>query len=221
MALRLIEVFLPVEHGTRLQESLSKAGVVAHWTEQLSEQQILVRVLLQVENTESFLDALVENLSGADFRAVMVPVEATIPRLEPEKDQQAKAAPETTEEAGKEAAPSARISRDELYQQVNEGAQLTRIFVVLVALSAVVAAVGIDYNNITVVIGAMVIAPLLGPNVALALATALGGIHSSRSLPRKPASSALSWRWRWRYRLAFSSRSIPGLGKSRAGFIRS
>ncbi len=114
MALRLIEVFLPVEHGTRLQESLSKAGVVAHWTEQLSEQQILVRVLLQVENTESFLDALVENLSGADFRAVMVPVEATIPRLEPEKDQQAKAAPGTTEEAGKEAAPSARISRDEL-----------------------------------------------------------------------------------------------------------
>ncbi len=51
----------------------------------------------------------------------------------------------------------------------------------LVALSAVVAAVGIDYNNITVVIGAMVIAPLLGPNVALALATALGDTQLAKS----------------------------------------
>ena len=171
MALRLIEVFLPVEQGAQLQESLSKNGVVAHWTEQLSEQQILVRVLLQVENTEPFLDGLEKRLSGADFRAVMVPVEATVPRLEAKKEEQARPGQRRSR---KKVAPSERISRAELYQQVTEGAQLTRIFVVLVALSAVVAAVGIDYNNITVVIGAMVIAPLLGPNVALALATALG-----------------------------------------------
>ena len=80
-----------------------------------------------------------------------------------------------------EEAPSPRISREELYQQVNEGAQLTRTFVVLVALSAVVAAVGVAYNNVTVVIGAMVIAPLLGPNVALSLATALGDIDLAKS----------------------------------------
>ena len=86
-----------------------------------------------------------------------------------------------SEEAEKEEAPSPRISREELYQQVNEGAQLTRTFVVLVALSAVVAAVGVDYNNVTVVIGAMVIAPLLGPNVALALATALGDMGLAKS----------------------------------------
>ena len=181
MALRLIEVFLPVEHGAQLEESLSKNGVVAHWTQQLSEQQILVRVLLPVENTEPFLDGLEERLSGADFRAVIVRVEATVPRLEAEKEQQAAAAAAASQEARKEAAPSERISREELYQQVNEGAQLTRIFVVLVALSAVVAAVGIDYDNITVVIGAMVIAPLLGPNVALALATALGDTGLAKS----------------------------------------
>jgi uncharacterized membrane protein len=34
-----------------------------------------------------------------------------------------------------------------------------------------VAAIGLLNNNTAVVIGAMVIAPLLGPNIALALAT--------------------------------------------------
>ncbi|HVB81215.1 MAG TPA: TIGR00341 family protein [Candidatus Binataceae bacterium] len=179
MALRLIEVFLPAEHGPRLQESLNKDGVVANWMEELSDQQILVRVLLQVENTEPFLDELQKTLEGADFRAVLVPVEATIPRLELEQKEQSAAA--ASDGAEQKEAPSPRISREELYQQVDEGAQLTRIFVVLVALSAVVAAVGIDYNNITVVIGAMVIAPLLGPNVALALATTLGDTALAKS----------------------------------------
>ena len=181
MALRLIEVFLPAEHGARLQVNLTRDAVVAHWTEQLSEQQILVRILLQVEDTEAFLDRIEDSLTGTDFRAVLVSVEATIPRLEPEKKPRAADEVAASEEAETEEASTPRISREELYQQVNEGAQLTRTFVVLVALSAVVAAVGVAYNNVTVVIGAMVIAPLLGPNVALSLATALGDVDLAKS----------------------------------------
>lgn len=174
VALRLIEVFLPADQGARLDESLGKDAVVAHWSEQISDRQILVRVLLQVENTENFLDQLESKFAGIDFRAVLVPVEATLPRIEPEKqDPQPSTAP-LAQQAEQETAPSSRISREELYQKVDEGIQLTTTYVVLVALSAVVAAVGIAYNNITVVIGAMVIAPLLGPNVALSLATTLG-----------------------------------------------
>ena len=41
-------------------------------------------------------------------------------------------------------------------------------------LSTIVAAIGLIENNVAVVIGAMVIAPLLGPNLAFALGTALG-----------------------------------------------
>ena len=181
MALRLIEVFLPVEHGSRLQEKLSKDGVVAHWTEQLSEQQILVRVLLRVEDTEPFLDRLEGSFAGTDFRAVLLPVEATLPRLEPEKEQLSQVPDSASEKAETKRTHTPRISREELYQQVDEGVQLTRTFVVLVALSAVVAAVGVAYDNTTVVIGAMVIAPLLGPNVALSLATALGDTDLAKS----------------------------------------
>ena len=44
----------------------------------------------------------------------------------------------------------------------------------MVTLSTVVATIGLIENNVAVVIGAMVIAPLLGPNIAFSLATALG-----------------------------------------------
>lgn len=44
------------------------------------------------------------------------------------------------------------------------------------ALSTVVAAIGLIENNVAVVIGAMVIAPLLGPNLALSLGISLGDL---------------------------------------------
>lgn len=44
----------------------------------------------------------------------------------------------------------------------------------MVIMSTIVAAIGLLEDNVAVVIGAMVIAPLLGPNMALAFATSLG-----------------------------------------------
>jgi uncharacterized hydrophobic protein (TIGR00341 family) len=41
-------------------------------------------------------------------------------------------------------------------------------------LSAIVAAIGLLENNVAVIIGAMVIAPLLGPNIAFSLGASLG-----------------------------------------------
>ncbi|WP_198420630.1 TIGR00341 family protein [Sulfuriferula nivalis] len=43
-------------------------------------------------------------------------------------------------------------------------------------LSTIVAAIGLYYNSVAIIIGAMVIAPLLGPNMAMALATTLGDL---------------------------------------------
>jgi uncharacterized hydrophobic protein (TIGR00341 family) len=51
-----------------------------------------------------------------------------------------------------------------------------------------VAAVGLYYNSVAIIIGAMVIAPLLGPNVALSLATTLGDL----SLLRRALLTALA-----------------------------
>ena len=55
-----------------------------------------------------------------------------------------------------------------------KGSALDGSFVLLAVLSTLVAAIGLAENNVAVVIGAMVIAPLLGPNIALAFGTSLG-----------------------------------------------
>ncbi|MDP2326023.1 MAG: DUF389 domain-containing protein [Gammaproteobacteria bacterium] len=49
-------------------------------------------------------------------------------------------------------------------------------FLILVFLSTVVAAIGLVENSVPIVIGAMVLAPLLGPNLALGLGTVLGDL---------------------------------------------
>ena len=66
------------------------------------------------------------------------------------------------------------ISREELYSDIYRGAQINRTFILMVIFSTIAAAFGMLENNVAVVIGAMVIAPMLSPNIALALATILG-----------------------------------------------
>lgn len=80
-----------------------------------------------------------------------------------------------------------RVNREELYANALDSSELTFGFLLLVALSAVVAAVGLTRDNLPVVIGAMVIAPLLGPNVALAVGTTFGDL----GLTKKSLSTGL------------------------------
>ena len=51
----------------------------------------------------------------------------------------------------------------------------------MVVLSTLVAAIGLLTDNVAVIIGAMVIAPFLGPNVALALSTCLADYELGRN----------------------------------------
>jgi uncharacterized hydrophobic protein (TIGR00341 family) len=98
--------------------------------------------------------------ADAGARVVVLPVDTTLPRPK-EAEQEA-------------AADKARTSREVLYDQVVANARLSSQYFVLVILSTIVAAIGLMEDNVAVVIGAMVIAPLLGPNLALALGAALG-----------------------------------------------
>jgi uncharacterized hydrophobic protein (TIGR00341 family) len=93
-----------------------------------------------------------------------------LPRRPESEDQGARAAPG----AGEAARPSSRISREELYADLSGPARITRVFLAMVVLSTIVASIGLSRNNAAIVIGAMVMAPLLAPNMALSLATTLG-----------------------------------------------
>jgi uncharacterized hydrophobic protein (TIGR00341 family) len=136
-------------------------------------------LLLSAEKTEPVLDVLEKHFSSREFfRINLIPVEATIPRPEEEPETPAKETGDQ-EKKDEEAIPD-RIHREELYEDIRDVAGFTRVYVVMVILSSVVATIGILRNNVAIIIGAMVIAPLLGPNVALSLATTLGDLSLGR-----------------------------------------
>ncbi|TDJ49047.1 MAG: TIGR00341 family protein [Nitrospina sp.] len=124
----------------------------------------VIRLLVGDAQRQEVLDALQGTLSNSSTAKILVTaVEAVLPREEaPEND------------AGKQKERSAATTREELYDSIEKNARLNSTYVILVVLSTIVVAIGLLKDNVTVVIGAMVIAPLLGPNIALALAAALG-----------------------------------------------
>jgi uncharacterized hydrophobic protein (TIGR00341 family) len=122
-----------------------------------------VRLLVNPEKRQETLDALQAVLGNSETaKWFLMPVEAALPRLEVKN----------TDKEDK--ANSVTASREELYNNVEKSSRLDSNFLLLVFLSTIVVAIGLLEDNIAVVIGAMVIAPLLGPNIALALGTALG-----------------------------------------------
>ena len=167
MALRLVEIFLPAEKQQPLFSIIQQFPAATILQRETSQQTVHTKLLMNAEHTEELLDKLEAVFSKVNnFRIIIISVEAAIPRLQTPEPQ-----PETPP---KKKHKLARVSREELYSDIHEASRLTWLFTVMVVLSAIVAAIGLIRDNAAVVIGAMVIAPLLGPNVSLALAATLG-----------------------------------------------
>lgn len=169
MAVRLIRISVPEEAGGDLEDLLAEeeADRVGVWRGQGGR--AVADVLVPAEDAESFMDRLEGRFGAAEgFRLVVLETEAVLPR--PEEKEEPEAAEEAEDEPGRF---RDRISREELYTDVTEGLRVSPTFLAMAGLSAVVASVGLLRNDVAVIIGAMVIAPLLRPNVGLALAATL------------------------------------------------
>lgn len=170
MALRLIEMVVQEKDGEEVRGLLKDHKVLEHRNLRLPDGEVLVRILLEAEQSEAVLDLLGERYAGKEGnRVVILAVEATLPRDEPEPI-------DSAEPSGPEEKSPERIGREELYEDIKDAARCSRVYLTMVVLSTIVAAVGLYYNSVAIIIGAMVIAPLLGPNVALSLSTALGDL---------------------------------------------
>jgi uncharacterized hydrophobic protein (TIGR00341 family) len=179
MTLRLIEMVIPEHTSEGLLQLFVEQPVLELRRIGLSDGEVMIRILLQGEKSEAVLDLLENKYAGQEgFRVVILPVEATLPRVE-QVEEAAPAGP-LSEEKTPEEKPPERISRHELYEDISDAARFSRIYFAMVVLSAIVATIGLEHNSVAVVIGAMVIAPLLGPNMALALATTLGDLPLAR-----------------------------------------
>jgi len=174
-SLRMMEIVAPEDRAEELAGLLADdEELFDFWTEVLDDGLVRARVLLPTGRTEGLSDLLSDRLAGSDrFRILFFSVEATVPRIE-EPEQPEEEQDESEEAAEEDDQKPMRVSREELYADLQEGSGLSRVYLVTVALSTLVAAIGLVRGDIAVIIGAMVIAPLLGPNVALALAVTLG-----------------------------------------------
>jgi uncharacterized hydrophobic protein (TIGR00341 family) len=170
MNLRLLKIFLPLEEKLKADEILRKASVDHFWHDRISDKKVLIRALVTAEDAESFLDELEAQFSEVeDFRTVIIPVEASIPRMkEKEEIDNNNDNPEEVEKK-----PN-RVSREELYNDISTNSKLNWVYVALIILASIIGAVGLVRGNIPMVVGAMIIAPLLGPAAGLSLGTVLG-----------------------------------------------
>ena len=157
--MKIVEVITREGHIEAIRRLARDSGASDNWLGPLNEDgRQAVRILIPPESRQALLDALQARIGNdKESRILVYPLEAALPRHEPEGNTNS---PQTT--------------REELYDEIHKGAKLDGTFMLLVFLSTVVAAIGLLENNPAVIIGAMVIAPLLGPNLALALGTALG-----------------------------------------------
>ncbi len=160
--MKLIEVVADAGHLDTLLGLAEQYGALDCWYSQTAEdQRRSVRMLVADEARQTVLDALQNLLNTSEnARIIIQPVEAVLPRPAPK-----------AEDADSNGGGA---TREELYNAIEKDARLDRNFLILVFLSTVVAAIGLLENNVAVIVGAMVIAPLLGPNIALAFAATLG-----------------------------------------------
>lgn len=173
MPLRQIEIIIPKNREKACRSLLSDDSVVHYWQGSSEQSGFMLKVLVDAVDTEIFLDKA-EHLfsSDEDYRLVMMSVDATLPRMK-EKPKEIQEKSTIPDRPADHPLQGVRVSREELYSDISDSVDLSRIYVALVILSTIVAALGILRDNTAVVIGAMVIAPLLGPNVGLALSTTL------------------------------------------------
>lgn len=170
MALRLIEIYHQRGKSEEIDFLLQDSPILDVWHDQLPEGETITKVLLRIENTEAVLDMLQDFFIKGDLRVVILPVEATLPRPEePSKD----------EVKEKEKTPQ-RISIEELYQKMSRVSILSRGYILMAILASIVAGMGLLNDDVAVIIGSMVIAPLLRPNMALSLATTLADIELAK-----------------------------------------
>jgi len=70
--------------------------------------------------------------------------------------------------------------RSEVYLQTREGSRADVDFFVMIALSAIIASLGLLLNSAAVIIGGMLVAPLMSPIIGIALSIALGNVRLLR-----------------------------------------
>jgi len=168
--LRLLEIIISEDRKPEYDALFEDdETIVERWTAQTDNGQLILKILTQDEHAKELLTALDKKYGYQ--RVIIYPVEGTLPKVDE---------PQPKEEEKLTIGKFISISKEELYDDVYQPANLSINFILMVVLSAFVAGIGILKDNVAVIIGAMVIAPFLGPNMSMAFGTTLGDLKIIR-----------------------------------------
>jgi len=155
MALKMLQVTAPLAAEQSIRKMAEMEGVISfHKDCDTDDDHAVYSLLADSAHRQRLVDDL-QNLAKISprFRINIFTVDTTIPT------------------AGSIASND---TREELLVKMERGAELDFNYLLLTFLATLVAIIGLLQDNIAVVVGAMVIAPFLGPNLAFAFATSLG-----------------------------------------------
>ncbi len=155
--MRLIEIVADAGHSDTLAGIAEQHEITDYWWgAEADDGRRAFRMLVDDRRRQTVMDAVQSLFTGSEnYRVVVLPVDTVLPRSQ-------------------EPAVEAQATREELFTQIERGTWIDENFLLLTFLSTLVAAIGLIEDSVAVVIGAMVIAPLLGPVIAVAFASSLG-----------------------------------------------
>jgi len=178
MTHRIIEVRADSKNTKVLDAISQKEKIIDSWKTCNNEERARYSFVVKTEDVQEITDAIETTLGYTNtMKTIVMPVEAMLPKEKQE---------EIPVNKKKKKTPN-RISIEELHQNIEPNAELGTNYLLYVLFSTIVAAVGLIENSVTTLIGAMVIAPFLGPVVAFTFAIAIG----DRTLQNKSIKTLL------------------------------
>ena len=192
MSARLIEIFLPESEVERLETILARHSR-RFWRETVPGREEKYTCIVQQRYTERLLVDLQSAFAdNPDFTAQVSELEAVIPPVVENAETELPGPDELRPPTAIERFFSRdRISTNELYEDIEDSLHVTPTFLLTVALSSIIAALGMRSGQTAVVIGAMVIAPLLGPTMGVALAATVGDFGRGKKAAASLAIGAI------------------------------
>ncbi len=168
MALRILKVIANDAQKEIFDDISDDDGVIEHWSNSRAQKSNReFNFLVSSKHLQALTDKIQRRMNKYEgWRIIITKVETAIPRYDGEEDNN-KDNKDTKKIYGS-------LTREALYDQLLKGAEANNDFYILVFLSTLVTAIGLITNNLAVIIGAMVIAPFLGPNLALSFGVTLG-----------------------------------------------
>ncbi|MBP1949234.1 TIGR00341 family protein [Virgibacillus litoralis] len=160
MKLQLVEIYAPPDF-LDIEDIENNFSVVSYWVSEKFKEQKLTRILVETNDVEQILNYL-EKLPSEDdtYQVMLLPVQTYLPREKKEPEDEEK--------------DLQRASRHELFTTITEASHMSVSYMWFIVFSAFVATVGVIKSSPAVVIGAMVIAPIIGPVTAVSFASVLG-----------------------------------------------